>query len=70
MWGLSSAMISSLQNNIHLPEMEINLPKTERGCTCGGVIKTTFTDTFLSPFRMHLSKHTCISIILGDPYSV
>ena len=39
MWGLSSHLISSLQNNnIHPPEMEVNPPKMECGCPCGRVI--------------------------------
>ena len=41
-----------------------------RGYTCGRIIKTVFTDAILSPFGMHLSKYTCTSIILDDPYSV
>ena len=33
--GLSSAMISSLLDSIHSPEMEVNPPKT---APCGGII--------------------------------
>ena len=38
-WGLSSAMISSLHNSFRPPEMELNPMKTASGCQCGGVIK-------------------------------
>ena len=40
MWGLSSALISSLYNSIHPPEMEMNPPKAACVCCPGdGVTK-------------------------------
>ena len=38
-WGLSLAMTSSLHSNMHLPETEINSPKTACSCPRDGVIK-------------------------------
>ena len=37
MWGIRSAMISSLHNSTHAPKMEINPKETASGCPCGGV---------------------------------
>ena len=39
MWGLSSAVISSLHNSLHPQQKETDLPKTACDCSCGGVIK-------------------------------
>ena len=43
MWGLSSAMISSLRNGIHNPEMEMNPLKMACHCPRGGAIKNGHT---------------------------
>ena len=42
-WELYSAMINSLENSIHHPEIEIKPLKTVRGCPCGGDNKNCHT---------------------------
>ena len=53
MWGLSSAMISCLNNGMHPPEVDINPLKMMCGCPCGGVITDSHTSNLL-PYRIHL----------------
>ena len=36
-WGLCSALIISMHNNIHPPEIEVDPLKTAFGCPCGGI---------------------------------
>ena len=43
MWGLFSAIISSLHDSIHPQLMEKNPPKTACGCPFGEVIKESHT---------------------------
>ena len=58
MWGLFSAMTSSLRNSSDPPQlMETNPPNTACGCPCHRVIKKKITHTILSPFGMCLSIH-------------
>lgn len=45
MWGLSSAIISSLRNSIHHPEMEMNPPEMACGCPHGIVIIKKWSHT-------------------------
>ena len=41
MWGLSWAMISTLDNGMHPPEVDVNPLKMMCGCSCGRVIIVT-----------------------------
>ena len=47
-WGLSSAMISSLRNSIHPPEMEKHPPKMARGCPHNRLINNSHTCNLLT----------------------
>ena len=62
-------MVSALRSSIHLPQMEVNPPKTACSSPCDGVI---FIYSFfreggggvvgvsISPHGMHLSMYSCI----------
>ena len=63
LWGLSSAVISSLHSGIRPPEMDITSPKTAYGCPCG-VPNKTDTCTILSPYGVHLSVYSCVCVCL------
>ena len=65
MWELSPAMIHSLYNSIHPPEMEINPLKTACGFPCDGVMKKENKHgqhTLLASYRMHLSMYNCVCV--------
>ena len=75
MLGLSSAMICSLHNGIHPPEMDTIL---WRWCVAAYVVRQqkTVTHAALSPNAVHLSMYNCIYwvtlrvFISGDPQSI
>ena len=67
--GLFSAIISSLQNDIHTPEMETNPLKTACSCPCGRVMKTV-TSTILSSHPKECIYRRTTTYILGDPPGV
>ena len=65
MWGLSSAITSSLHDSIHPPEMEINPPNTAYGCPLGRIIEKT--KSHINPLTMW---NACVNVQLhipGDP---
>ena len=79
-WGLSPAVIYSLLNSVHSPEMEINPPKSACGCPYGEVLiiinndhthnhLTTITRTIISPCGMRFSRYSRICIP-GDLESI
>ena len=65
MWGLSSAIISSLHNSIHHPEMEMNPPEMACGCPHGIVIiKNGHTHNPLTQWNVFVSVQLRIYIYI------
>ena len=70
MWGLSSAIISSLHNSIHHPEMEMNPPEMACGCPHDIVIiKNGHTHNPLTQWNVFVSVQLRIYIYILGEYS-
>ena len=67
LWGLSSAMISSLHNSLYPPEMDKNPLMMVCGGTCGGLLKDDHTCNRL------ILQHAFVNVlwhVLADSQSV
>ena len=63
MWGLSSAVISSLHYGIHPPSRNGEISSEDKwtaSSPCGRGIEQSHTNTVLSPHGVHLSMYSCI----------